>query len=101
MRRSPYGMQEHPRCPSCGKDCADVGYKIRLPARRSVKSWDDLRESLAASRLERLDQTQRDRLRTRHELEQKLDKLIQLPENKGRVSLIRTLRKRLNGLTRE
>ncbi len=82
-------------CPKCGTHCYCLGYKIPVPPKRDVKTWDELRaqlrEELHIKQAQALEQS----VRRRHQIEQEIAKLEALPNNAGRQAAIRELHKRL------
>jgi hypothetical protein len=83
------------RCPECANACIAIGYKLRVPAKRDATGWRELAALVAAAKARRGDDTQRARVRERHDLEQEIRRLAALPANPGRERAIRDLRKRL------
>lgn len=37
--------QKEPLCPTCGKKCYYLGYKVRVPPENKVKEWEQLRHN--------------------------------------------------------
>ena len=84
-------------CPDCGKDCVYLGYKIRVPARRDVAAWAELRDSLERQTLAQAEGRRTLDVKRRHELEQEIAKLQRRPSEPGRSQLVRRLRDQLDG----
>ncbi len=84
-----------PRCPHCGAETIDIGYRIPVPAKAAVKQWQSLQHSLAVARSEHALASEHAAIRRIHDLERELAKLEALPGNPGRQSLIRRLSREL------
>jgi len=84
-------------CPTCGKPCTYLGYKIPVPPKEKKREWTDLREQLARERMERELAADVSAVRQRHDLEQEIARLEAMPVNEGRTKAIRLLRRRLSG----
>ena len=86
-------------CPKCGRDCRAIGNKTRVPAKRAIRAWRELRERYAAHCIRVKEILYRRRLRERHALEQEIRRLeARRPKNPGRAKAIRRLRRRLGGV---
>jgi hypothetical protein len=96
VRRSTAFAGEIP-CPTCGKLCAYLGYKIPVPPKDKQREWSALRDQLARERMQRELATDAAAVRARHELEQEIARLEAMPANEGRAKAIRLLRRRLSG----
>lgn len=87
-----------PRCPHCGGDTVDIGYRIPVPPKKDVKRWLKLEADLALAKSAHAQTSQLLLVRRIHDLEKELSKLTALPENPGRRSLIRKLSSELERL---
>jgi hypothetical protein len=79
----------------CKRDCAYLGYKIPVPPRQKIREWSALREQLAREHIAREAQQDRQKIRSRHDLEQEIVRLEAMPANPGRNQAIGLLRRRL------
>jgi uncharacterized Zn finger protein (UPF0148 family) len=86
-------------CPTCGKPCAYLGYKIPVPPKDKEREWATLREQLARERMESLLASHARTVRERHDLEQEIARLEAMPENEGRRKAIRVLQGKLERMT--
>lgn len=82
-------------CSDCGGELKNIGYKIPVPPKSKPKEWKKLQEQLASQAREFEREKFSSSVRSRHDLEQELEKLKALPFNDGRKSLIKQLEKRL------
>lgn len=82
-------------CPTCGKPCSYLGYKIPVPPKRKRRDWLRLREQLVHERTERDLCAEQRKVRHRHDLEREIARLEALPPNTSRARSIHVLRKRL------
>ena|SRR5690606_19995624 len=84
-------------CPTCGKLCSYLGYKIPVPPKDKRREWSDLRDQLARERSARDLAAEEAAVRRRHDLEQEIARLEALPANDGRSKAIQLLKRRLSG----
>lgn len=84
-------------CPSCGRPCSYLGYKIPVPPKSKSREWAVLRDQLARERMQRDLASDVSTVRAQHALEQEIARLEALPVNEGRTNAIRLLRRRLSG----
>ena len=49
--RRPAGLKTDVPCPACGRACQSLGYRLRLPPKRKVRSWQKLRVALQKWRI--------------------------------------------------
>ncbi len=84
-------------CSKCAKPCRYLGYKIPVPPKRDLSTWEALRNQLNAEKLQRQERVFETGVRRRHALEQEIAKLEARPENAGRKAAVRELRKQLKG----
>jgi hypothetical protein len=82
-------------CACCGQPCRNIGHRIRLPSKRAVKAWEQLRLSLQQQLVEDAERRHRHRVRSIHRIEREIARLQVLPANEGRRKQIGLLRKRL------
>ncbi len=94
VRREPYSG-ESVRCPDCGEECHNIGYKIPVPPKSKPEVWKRLHEQFFSERREALQQQDVGKVRRKHALEQEIVKLEARPENNGRTKEIRRLRRQL------
>ena len=86
---------EEVRCPDCGKECQNVGYKTPVPQKSKPEAWKRLHEQFFRERRETLEQQDVGKVCRKHALEQEIAKLEDRPENNGRTKEIRRLRRQL------
>ncbi|GAB5536357.1 MAG: hypothetical protein Rubg2KO_26060 [Rubricoccaceae bacterium] len=79
-------------CPTCGTPAVFLGTKIQVPPRSRSSDWEALREGYYARKRAIERRTYAERVRRRHDLERKIRELSALPDNEGRMSLIKRLR---------
>jgi uncharacterized Zn finger protein (UPF0148 family) len=84
-------------CPTCGRSCSYLGYKIPVPPKSKSREWAALRDQLARERMQRELASDVSEVRDRHSLEQEIARLEALPVNEGRAKAIRLLQRRLSG----
>ena|SRR5688572_8743089 len=96
VRRSTAFAGEVP-CPTCGKLCSYLGYKIPVPPKDKAKDWSALRDQLLRERMQKDLAAVVAAVRDRHALEQEIARLEAMPPNQGRAQAIRLLRCRLSG----
>jgi uncharacterized Zn finger protein (UPF0148 family) len=84
-------------CPTCGKPCSYLGYKIPVPPKNKRREWSELHQQLARERSERDLEAHEAAVRSRHDLEQEIARLEAMPANEGRAKAIRLLKRRLSG----
>lgn len=82
-------------CPVCSKPCTDLGYKLRLPARRDAKGWAAIQQALRQRGEKDGKDTHLAAVRECHELEREIRRLDRLVPNQGRSKRIQELRIRL------
>src|SRR5687768_8535882 len=96
VRRSTTFAGEVP-CPTCGKLCSYLGYKVPVPHKDKAKDWSALRNQLSRERIQNDLAADIAAVRDRHALEQEIARLEAMPPNQGRAQAIRMLRRRLSG----
>lgn len=96
VRRNTVFVGEVP-CPTCGKLCSYLGYKIPVPPKDKRREWSALHQRLAHEHSERNLAADKAAVRSRHDLEQEIARLEAMPTNEGRTTAIRLLRCRLFG----
>ncbi len=96
VRRNTAFAEEVP-CPTCGKPCSYLGYKIPVPPKDKHREWDALHQQLARERSERDTAADKASVRNRHDLEQEIARLDGMPPSEGRGKLLRLLKRRLSG----
>ena len=84
-------------CPTCGKLCSYLGYKIPVPPKDKRREWSALHQQLVRERSERDLAADEAAIRNRHDLEQEIARLEAMPANEGRAKAIRLLKRRLSG----
>ncbi len=96
-----HGWAKDVRCPSCARQCLNLGTKAPIPPKARPKDWKTLRDRhfeyqrIHALRLER------ERVTSRHALERRVRALESQPINRGRKLLIQRLRAQLERATAE
>jgi hypothetical protein len=98
VRRSINFAGEVP-CPTCGKLCSYLGYRIPVPPKDKARDWLALRDQLSRERMQQDLAAHVAAVRERHALEQEIARLESMPSNPGRAQAIRLLRRRLSGTT--
>lgn len=96
VRRSTTFEGEVP-CPTCGRLCSYLGYKIPVPPKAKAKDWSALRDQLSRERMREDLAADVAAVRDRHALEQEIARLEAMPPNQGRAQAIRLLRRQLSG----
>lgn len=96
VRRSIAFAGEVP-CPTCGRLCSYLGYKIPVPPRAKARDWSALRDRLARERVQNDLAADIATVRDRHALEHEIARLEAMPSNQGRAQAIQLLRRRLSG----
>ena len=93
-----HGASKDVRCPSCAQPCECLGWQTPIPPKSRVKEWEQLKESYFRLQRERALHRDKELVRQRHELEQEIGRLEAMPENLGRTSAIKRLRKQLGAI---
>lgn len=83
------------KCPSCGAEMMNIGYKIPIPPKTKGKEWKNLQKQLISEMAEAVSKSRVQNVQLLHSIEKELRKLEALPANKGREVLIKQLKKRL------
>lgn len=83
------------RCASCGRPCECLGYKIPVPPKSKLKTWEALRESYFHWKREWVLEHALRQTKHIHYLEQEIARLESRPANIGRQKAISILKKRL------
>ena len=96
VRRNTPFVGEVP-CPTCGKLCSYLGYRIPVPPKSKRREWSELHQQLARERSERDLAAVQAAVRDRHDLEQEIARLEAMPANGGCTKAIRLLKRRLSG----
>src|SRR5688572_20496903 len=76
-------------CPTCGKPCAYLGYKIPVPPKAKAREWAALHQQLSHERLQRELDAETSAVRCKHDLEQEIARLEAMPANEGRAQAVR------------
>src|SRR5690606_12790508 len=84
VRRSTAFAGEGP-CPTCGKPCSYLGYKIPVPTKAKRREWSALHQQMARERSERHLAADQAAVRNKHDLEQEIARLEAMPANEGRA----------------
>jgi hypothetical protein len=82
-------------CKKCHEPMAFLGMKIPVPAASKRKDWQKLEESYHAAARAALQVQARSQVERIHDLEREIHRLEALPENPGRATAIKELRKQL------
>ena len=93
--RSPGWAGRAPRCPGCARDCVPIGERIPLPSKTDVRGWKALSTRMSNVARRRQEQESKERVRLRHDIEQKIVALRCRPASAGRTKEIISLRKLL------
>ena len=83
------------RCPDCGKDCQNIGYKTPVPQKSKPEAWQRLHEQFFREERGTLEQEDVSKVDRKQVLEQEIAKLKDRPENNGRTKEIRRLHRQL------
>ena len=83
------------RCPECGKDCQNVGYKTPVPQKSKPEAWQRLHEQFFREERGTVEQEDVSKVDRKQVLELEIAKLKDRPENNGRTKEIRRLRRQL------
>lgn len=87
------------KCPFCGADAVNIGYKIPIPLRTKIREWQALEQQLVAEAAKAAEAARQVNTLRIHALEKEIAKLEALPENEGRTVLIKQLKKELKRAT--
>ena len=90
-----HGTAKNVRCSTCALPCHCLGWQTPIPPKSKDKDWEALRENYFGLLRERALNSQVELVRHRHELEQEIRRLEAMPENTGRTSAIKKLKKEL------
>lgn len=82
-------------CALCSKPLTNVGYKMRIPAKKDARAWEELRAQWIGDERESWKRRRYERARRVHALEQESRSLETRPANSGRAMAVRRLRKML------
>ena len=83
------------RCPDCREVCHFLGPTIEIPPKRDVTSWKRLHDHVAKVHIAAAEDRFKERVRRRHDLEQRIRELEGRPSNPGRDALVKELRTKL------
>ncbi len=89
------GSDENVRCPSCGKPCDNIGYKIPVPPKAKPHLWRELEESYVQARKDYYVRQTAANVRRLHDLEAEIERIRVLEANDGRLALIKKLQSEL------
>src|SRR5688572_7778870 len=95
VRRPNFSYANVPPCANCGHPSFRLGHTVPLPAKADIRGWKQLHEQMREMLHTFEENRYKQRIRERHNIEQEIVKLMSRPENRGRASAIRLLRKRL------
>lgn len=98
MLRLPGDTPSAVLCPSCGKPCRYVGYRLRLPPKADSKAWSEMLDLLRLEAFARVEADKARRLADVRWLLTEIDRLEGKGPNEGRAKQVRLLRKRLEKL---
>lgn len=94
-----HGTSKDVRCSSCAQPCECIGWQTPVPPKSKVKEWGLLKDSYFQLKRERALNRKKELVQHRHELEQEIGRLEAMPENPGRASAIKRLRKQLGAIS--
>jgi hypothetical protein len=83
------------RCPSCREVCHFLGPTVKIPPKRDLTAWNELREKVATFHVAAVEDRFKDSVRRRHDLEQRIRELESRPPNPSRDALVKKLRAEL------
>jgi len=86
------------KCPSCGSKCEWIGVKIPVPPKKNIKAWESLKHQLLEEESSLIENNKIEHIKRKHEIEKEIQKLELKPENSGRLSLIKQLKKELKNI---
>ena len=86
------------KCPSCGSACEWIGVKIPVPPKKDIKAWESLKQQLLNEESSLIEENKIEKIKRKHELEKEIQKLELKPENSGRLSLIKQLKRELKSI---
>ena len=89
------GASRDVRCPSCGLQCNNLGYKVPVPPRAKVAVWKALETEYFARRRAFSAVSRYRSVRKKHDLEKEIRKIEALQDNEGRQSLLKQLKSEL------
>ena len=95
------GSAENVRCPSCGKPCDNIGYKIPVPPKSKPQLWRELAESYAQARRDYFARKSAANVRRLHDLEHEIERIRDMEPNDGRRSLMKKLQSELSSVQRQ
>ena len=84
-------------CPTCGRPCSYLGYKIPVPPKHKRREWSALHQQLSRERFARDIAADEASVRNRHNLEQEIARLEVMLPNEGRAKAVQLLIRRLSG----
>ena len=85
-------------CPLCGNECIHIGVRIPVPPKSKPKKWKALQLQLENEKADFIKSEEINNIARKHRLEKEIKKLEKLTPNKGRLSLIKSLKNQLNVL---
>jgi hypothetical protein len=83
------------RCPKCREICHFLGPSIEIPPKDDVAAWVVLRDQVAQFHHAAAEERIKERVRRKHDLEQRIRELESRPPNPGRNALVKKLRAQL------
>jgi len=90
--------KKKPHCLSCGAECFNLGYKVEVPKHDDLRAWRELRaECERRAEVARQERAVRS-VRKQHFLEQEINRMRQMPENRDRSRQIKQLEEELSTL---
>ncbi|WP_444902032.1 hypothetical protein ACJJIG_02740 [Microbulbifer sp. SSSA007] len=89
------GMEGDVKCQHCGSVMKFIGPTIRVPAKRKIKEWQQLREEILAFRQDYFRERRALMVEAVHEAKKNIEKLKRRPFNKEREKLIREYERNL------
>lgn len=89
------GVVAAPACPHCRQPCCCIGMKTAVPTQSNAQGWRQLQAQLAGAADAVRERGNVLTARAKHDLEKRIAALEQLPPNKDRCRLIKSLRESL------
>lgn len=76
---------------SCGAECFNLGYKVEIPKHDDIKAWRELRAECERRAKQESEELALRSVRKQHFLEQEINRMRLMPENRDRSRQIKQL----------